>query len=131
MICRSRKLIEPFDVFYAKVATEFGERWHYYVCVYSQHFDEKIPLSNDIYGLLITSNKKYNNKTEYSVKFSTEKFDESYIICDKLTRIIIDADVFNTDVVLSEKTKSEVIEKLDSFISEIKKQIGGIKWFIL
>jgi hypothetical protein len=120
------KVIKPFDVFYKMTTTEFGQSKHYYVCIYSQALDENNKLVNDVYGLMVTTNQKYFDlPNDYNVKTEINGT-PCFILCDKLFRFKIEDTMEVKEKKFSRYEMSEITEKLEKFIAEIKRQIGEI-----
>lgn len=121
------KVIKPFDVFYKMTTTEFGPSKHYYVCVYSQAMDENNRLVQDVYGLMITTNQKYFDlPNDYNVKTEINGM-PCFILCDKLFRFKVEDTMEVKEKRFTRYEKSEIEEKLEKFIKEIKRQIGETK----
>lgn len=111
--------IQPFDV----VLVNTDQDKHYYICIYTQELDVNNKLSSDIYGLVVTSNTKYDYLTynDYNVPmFINEK--KVYINCDKLVRIKLNKNVSKKAIIVPENVRKEIRYNLDKFITEIKKQ---------
>lgn len=115
---------QPYDVFYKEFATQdFGPSRHYYVCIYSQKIDQNNHLVSDIYGLMITSNQKYNNiPNDYNVKIEING-KEVFVLCDKLFRFKVEENMTLVDRKLSNFEKSEIKDKLKKFLNEIERQV--------
>lgn len=119
MISRSKVL--PYDVFYSE------KHKHYFICVYTQELDNSHRLNTDLYGVIITTNKKYRRIRDRYVVPTTINGVESFIRCDTLTRI----DCINTEIEVKQakitfEERAEVNKKIKTFTDEILRQIGGI-----
>lgn len=113
-----------YDIFYKEFETkDFGPSKHYYVCIYSQKLDENNRLVSDVYGLMITSNQKYNKiPNDYNVKIDING-KEVFVLCDKLFRFKVEDKMTLVDKRLSNFEKSEIREKLKKFLNEIERQV--------
>lgn len=122
-----RSSIEPFDVFLAKDNGQYNESGrHYFVCIYSQEKDINNHLSNDLYGLMITSNNKYakffdNNFNDYNVEIRLNG-KVSYALCDKILRIPNNQKVIKTEHKLTNGEIYNIKKYLIKFMEEIKRQ---------
>lgn len=114
----------PYDIFYKEFENkDFGPSKHYYVCIYSQKIDENNRLVSDIYGLMITSNPKYNNiPNDYNVKIEING-KVVFVLCDKLFRFKVEEKMTLIDRKLNNFEKSEIKEKLKKFLTEIERQV--------
>lgn len=111
--------IEPFDIFL--VDTKYDK--HYYVCIYAQDLDGNNKLNSDIYGLVITTNPKYEKLSYNDYNVSIEINDKkAYVNCDKLVRIKLKDNVQKKQFFIPHQTRKEIRYNLDKFITEIKKQ---------
>lgn len=120
------KFIKQFDVFYKLNTTEFGQSKHYYVCIYSQSLDENNKLVNDVYGLMVTTNQKYFDlPNDYNVKTEINGT-PCFVLCDKWFRLKIEDTMEVKEKKFSRYEISEITEKLNKFITEMKRQIGEI-----
>lgn len=111
--------IKPFDV----VLVNNNNDKHYYVCVYTQELDRNNKLDADIYGVVITSNTKYDYLpyNDYNVPmFINAK--KVYINCDKLVRIKLRDNVSKKNINIPEKIRKEIRYHIDKFITELKTQ---------
>lgn len=116
-------IIRPFDVFYAIKNTEFGEKKHYYICIYTQKEDENNKLFNDIYALFVTTNQKYENfSNDYNVEIEINDV-KSYVNCDKIVRLRIDERMELKQTRLSKEKRKEIQTMFEKFVSEIKRQM--------
>jgi len=123
----SRSNIKPFDIFLAKYNGQYNKTSrHYFICVYAQDIDINNELSNDLYGLMITSNSKYEHFFEtgfndYNVEI---RFNEkiSYALCDKILRIPNDKYVSKTEYTLTKGETYTIKQYLNKFIQELKRQ---------
>ena len=118
MIYRS-EMIKPFDV----VLVNTNNDKHYYICIYTQELDSNNKLNSDIYGVVVTSNTKYDYLpyNDYNVPmFINQK--KVYINCDKLVRIKLNGNVSKKNINVPEEVRKEIRYNLDKFITEIKKQ---------
>jgi hypothetical protein len=117
--------IKPFDIFFAQKPSDFGDkRKHYYVCVYSQALDPKNKLWNDVYGLIITTNKKYESipENDYNVSIYVNG-KKAFVCCDKLIRMKIDDNVEIKKKKLSKIERQRIRNNLNKFLREMAKQI--------
>lgn len=113
--------IKPFDV----VLVNTNNDKHYYVCIYTQELDRNNKLDADIYGVVITSNTKYDYLpyNDYNVPmFINAK--KVYINCDKLVRIKLRDNVSKKNINVPEQVRKEIRYHLDKFITELKTQIA-------
>lgn len=117
--------IKPFDIYYAEKQTEFGTKRHYYVCIYTQTLDKNNPLESDIYGLIVTSNPKYEYLIEddYNVAIDIHG-KKSYVCCDKLVRMRKDEKMQIKKAKLPEYKKKQITHRFNKFIKEVNRQIG-------
>lgn len=111
--------IEPFDIFL--VNSKYDK--HYYVCIYTQTLDGNNRLYSDVYGLVITTNPKYEKLSynDYNVPIMIND-KKAYVNCDKLVRIKLYDNVQKKSYTIPNDTKKEIRYNLDKFITEIKKQ---------
>jgi predicted glycosyl hydrolase (DUF1957 family) len=113
--------IKPFDV----VLVNNNNDKHYYICVYTQELDRNNKLDADIYGVVITSNTKYDylpyNDYNVPMFINTKKV---YINCDKLVRIKLKDNVSKKNINVPEQVRKEIRYHLDKFITEVKTQIA-------
>ena len=122
-----RSSIEPFDVFLAKDNGQYNKSGrHYFICIYSQEKDINNHLSNDLYGLMITSNNKYakffdNNFNDYNVEIRLNG-KVSYALCDKVLRIPNNKKVIKTEHKLTNGEIYNIKKYLKKFMEEIKRQ---------
>ena len=125
MNCRSD--INPFDIFIAEKNGQYNtNQRHYFVCMYNQAEDINNGLNNDLYGLMITSNSKYenffdNDFNDYNVEV---RFNGkiSYALCDKIKRIPNDRKVKKTTYKLTKGEIYNIKQYFKKFIDEIKRQ---------
>lgn len=119
--CRSN--LNPYDIFFAK---RIGGN-HYFVCIYTQSNDINNVLTEDIYGLLITTNQKYARipKNDYNVEIYINNR-RCYVCCDKLIRINKRDAVKKKYYTLEEEEKSEIRSKFSKFINEVERQMKGV-----
>lgn len=126
MSCHSN--IYPYDVILANIN---GQN-HYFVCIYTQLIDNANRLTNDIYGLVISTNKKYehifeNHYNDYNAKIKINGKD-AYVCCDKLTRISTRQErIILKHISLTENEKEDIKKYLKKFLQEVKRQTGVIK----
>lgn len=111
--------INPFDVFLVDTPKDK----HYYVCIYTQNNDKNNRLYSDVYGLVITTNPKYDYLpyNDYNVPIYINK-KKAYVNCDKLVRIKLYDNVQKKDFVIPHEVRKDIRYNLDKFITEIKKQ---------
>lgn len=116
--------LKPFDIFYKLSQSEFGTNKHYYICIYTQKQDENNHLINDVYGLMISSNQKFFGlPNDYNVKIEINGM-SCFVLCDKLFRFKVEETMEIKEKKLNTYEKSEVGEKLNKFIAEVKRQMG-------
>jgi hypothetical protein len=116
----------PFDIFYKEYTGEYKEKngKHYYVCIYVQELDGNNRLKNDVYGVMVTTNMKYENlPNDYNVKIEINGR-PCFALCDKLFRLKIEETLEVKEQKLSTYQKSEITEKLNKFYKEIQRQMG-------
>ncbi len=123
-ICPSKQTIKTFDIFYAP--RNVGEsRKHYFVCIYSQEKDANNRLFSDIYGLMISTNPKYQKLPENDYNVQIEINEKTcFVLCDKWYRFEVDDSMEIKPAVLEEQTRIEIMAKLNKFIKEVKRQMG-------
>lgn len=121
----SKHLIKPFDVFFALRKTDFGEKKHYYVCVYTQSEDGNNKLRDDVYGLIVSTNPKYKNMLEndYNVEIEINGV-ECFVNCDKMVRIRLDENVELKTTRLPSSKKEEIKKMLNKFLKEMERQVN-------
>jgi hypothetical protein len=118
--------VSPFDIFYKEYKGEYGETngKHYYVCIYVQELDGHNRLKSDVYGLMVTTNMKYENlPNDYNVKIEINGR-PCFVLCDKLFRLKIEDTLEVKGQKLSAYQKSEIKEKLNKFYKEMERQMG-------
>lgn len=113
--------IEPFDL----VLVNTKKDKHYYVCIYAQTLDGNNRLTSDIYGLVVTTNNKYENLpyNDYNVPLEING-KKAYVNCDKLVRIKLYDNVQKKDFFIPHDKRKDIRYNLDKFITEVKKQIA-------
>lgn len=117
----SRSKVLPYDIFYSK------RHKHYFICVYTQELDNSHRLNTDLYGVIVTTNKKYNHVRDRYVVPTMINGVESFIRCDTLTRIdSIISEIEVKQAKLTFEEREEVNEKVKTFTNEILRQIGGL-----
>lgn len=110
-----------YDVFFTTHPSK-----HYYVCIYSQYLDKHNKLISDVYGLIITTNPKYQSMlsqkyNDYNVPISLgEK--NAFVCCDKIIRIENSQELIKKKYTLSNAEKARIRYKLNKFIREIQRQ---------
>ena len=116
--------IKPFDIFFANKQNDYRRSKHYYICVYTQREDVNNNLTNDIYGLLVTTNPKYSyfEDNDYNVAIEINGKD-CYVCCDKLVRMKIDRNVELKGYFLNNNQIKEIKVKLSKFFSEVNRQL--------
>jgi phosphate starvation-inducible protein PhoH len=121
MNCHSRLL--PYDVFFADKTCDFSDKnKHYYVCIYTQELDTNNVLFNDVYGLMITTNQKYNKmQNDYNVEIMVNGR-RCYVNCDKMIRLQVDEKVTIKQQRLSQTEIKEIKINLNKFLEEVKRQ---------
>lgn len=116
--------IKAYQIFYKTTVSEFGEHKHYYVCIYSQRQDINNRLVSDVYGLMISTNKKFENlPNDYNVKIEINGT-PCFVLCDKMYRFKIEETMEVKEQRLTNYQKSEIAEKLNKFYNEIKRQMA-------
>jgi len=122
----SQNNIRPFDIFYKEYKGEYDATngKHYYVCIYTQSLDGHNRLISDVYGIMVTSNMKYENlPNDYNVKIEINGR-PCFALCDKLFRLKIEDTMEVKEQKLTNYQKSEIIEKFNKFNNEVKRQMG-------
>jgi hypothetical protein len=116
--------IQPYDIFFKEFDSEFGRSKHYYICIYTQREDNNNHLANDVYGLMITSNQKYQKiPNDYNVElFLNGKV--VFVLCDKLFRFKVEETMEILPTKLTTYKKSEIKDKLQKFVKEIERQMA-------
>jgi hypothetical protein len=114
----SEKIL-PFDLF---VGYAYGQR-HYYVCIYSQDVDENNPLSNDVFGVLVTTNQKYKKMfyNDYNVPI-TINGRQGYACCDKMLRFKKE-DIDKKPYGIPRAVARQIKEKTIDFFTEVMRQM--------
>jgi hypothetical protein len=118
--------IQPFDIFYKEYKGEYDgtNGKHYYVCIYAQELDGNNRLKSDVYGIMVTTNMKYENlPNDYNVKIEINGR-PCFALCDKLFRLKIEDTLEVKGQKLSTYQKSEITEKLNKFYKEVQRQMG-------
>ena len=122
----SQNKIQPFDIFYKEYKGEYDgtNGKHYYVCIYAQELDGHNRLKSDVYGIMVTTNMKYENlPNDYNVKIEINGR-PCFALCDKLFRLKIEDTLEVKGQKLSTYQKSEITEKLNKFYKEVQRQMG-------
>lgn len=115
------------DIFLVEYKNYYGHQKHYFYCVYSQEMDINNILTNDVVGLLITTNRKMEkiikNDNDYNVKIKLYT-QNAYVCCDKQMR-------FNKKEIkdvkgdlLDDREKAEILFYYKRFIKESLRQLG-------
>lgn len=119
--------ISPFDIFYAEKENEFKTKRHYYLCIYVQSLDDNNNLRNDVYGLIITSNNKYEFLThdDYNVPIELNG-KKSYICCDKMVRMVIDNKMYKKNMKIPLYKRKQIIHKMQIFSNEMYRQLKKV-----
>lgn len=119
-------VVLPFDIFIGYA----HKKQHYFVCVYSQDADGNNPLTNDIFGVIVTTNPKYRKMTynDYNVPIIINR-KQSYACCDKMYRFKKE-DINKKHYKLDSHTMEQIKEKTTKFFAEVKRQMEGAieKW---
>ena len=118
------KEIKAYQIFYKTTVSEFGEHNHYYVCIYSQRYDTNNRLVSDVYGLMVSTNRKFENlPNDYNVKIEINGT-PCFVLCDKMYRFKIEETMEVKEQKLTNYQKSEISEKLNKFYNEVKRQMA-------
>ena len=121
----SQNNIKPYDIFYKEYKGEFNATSgkHYYVCMYVQELDSNNRLKSDIYGIMVTSNMKYENlPNDYNVKIEINGR-PCFALCDKMFRFKIEETMEVKEQKLTTYQKSEIQEKMNKFYKEVQRQM--------
>lgn len=119
--------IKLFDVFVAEQNGQYNKsKRHYFVCIYNQEKDPNNRLDSDLYGIMITSNKKYETLFEQSYNdYNVEiRLDGkiSYALCDKIQRIPNNLLVQKKNFTLTKGEIYNIKKYFNKFINEVKRQ---------
>jgi hypothetical protein len=132
MSCHSKPFdqIQPFDVFYGLKYNEFGNKMpHYYVCIYTQKEDKNNSLVSDVYGLLVTTNPKYQHiPNDYFV--SAQIYGKkAFICCDKIERFVLTDEIEIKGIKLPQMVIDSILYRFKKFTNEVYRQMenGGNK----
>lgn len=123
-------MIKTGDIFHAEYTNYYGtNKRHFFYCIYTQEQDIHNTLSEDIIGLLITTNEKFEhiieNKNDYNIKVKLNKR-VAYVNADKIFRFNL-RDKINTNKYkykLNKKEKALIKKYYKKFIKESLRQLG-------
>lgn len=126
------KNIKAGDIFHAKYLNYRGlTKQHFFYCVYTQSHDENNNLTEDIVGLLISTNKKFakleaQGFNDYNVKVEIHN-KTAWVCTDKIFRFMLTDETCDVDlkknIVLTKKEKEEVLSKFTRFFLETTRQM--------
>lgn len=122
-------MIKTGDIFHVEYSNYYGsKKKHYFYCIYSQEQDINNRLNEDIIGLMITSNKKYDTivkkHNDYNVKVKLYTTD-SFVCCDKIFRFNKNDKIELKGDLLDEHEKKMVLIYYKKFLKESLRQLGG------
>lgn len=122
------KNIKTGDIFHAEYSNYYGkDKKHFFYCVYTQHQDINNTLVEDIIGLLITSNTKYEyiieNKNDYNIRI-TINGKRSYVNADKIYRFNTNDNISFKKERVSPKQKKKILKFYKRFLKESLRQLG-------
>ncbi|HPW96768.1 MAG TPA: hypothetical protein PK557_07385 [Paludibacteraceae bacterium] len=123
--------IKAGDIFHARYLNYKGtEKRHYFYCIYAQADDPNNTLTEDIIGLMISSNTKFERLEEQGVNdynVQVEIFGKKSWVCvDKSFRFMLSDSTCEIDkkkISLTEKEKSEILNKYSRFYLEATRQM--------
>lgn len=125
-VYHNENIIKPGDIFISNHLSPDNKtiKKHFFVCIYSQFKDNRTSLFNDIVGILITSNQKYDEiYDEYAVKVNVKR--KSYACVDKQFRFTKNQVSFVDRV--SEREMTKIILKMEKFTRETERQMYEAK----
>lgn len=121
-------MIKTGDVFHAEYSNYYGhDKKHFFYCIYTQRQDVNNTLSEDIIGLMITSNPKMDyiieTKNDYNVKIRL-KNEDAYVCSDKVFRFNTNDKINKVNnSVLTNKEKRLINTYFKKFIKESFRQL--------
>ena len=125
-------MIKTGNIFHVEYNNYYGtQKRHYFYCIYTQKEDINNTLSEDIIGLMITTNEKMDYivkyKNDYNVKIKLND-KTAYVCCDKVFRFNVkDKKVDYVGDLLNAKEKKAITKYYKRFIKESLRQLQGDK----
>lgn len=124
-------MIKTGDIFHVEYNNYYGtQKRHYFYCIYTQKEDINNTLSEDVIGLMITTNEKMDYivkyKNDYNVKIKLND-KTAYVCCDKIFRFNVkDKKVDYVGDLLNAKEKKAITKYYKRFIKESLRQLQGV-----
>ena len=124
-------MIKTGDIFHVEYSNYYGtQKRHYFYCIYTQKEDINNTLSEDVIGLMITTNEKMDYivkyKNDYNVKIKLND-KTAYVCCDKIFRFNVkDKKVDYVGDLLNAKEKKSITKYYKRFIKESLRQLQGV-----
>lgn len=124
-------MIKTGDIFHVEYNNYYGtQKRHYFYCIYTQKEDINNTLSEDVIGLMITTNEKMDYivkyKNDYNVKITLND-KTAYVCCDKVFRFNVkDKKVDYVGDLLNAKEKKSITKYYKRFIKESLRQLQGV-----
>lgn len=125
-------MIKTGDIFHVEYNNYYGtQKRHYFYCIYTQKEDINNTLSEDVIGLMITTNEKMDYivkyKNDYNVKIKLND-KTAYVCCDKIFRFNVkDKKIDYVGDLLNAKEKKAITKYYKRFIKESLRQLQGDK----
>lgn len=125
-------MIKTGSIFHVEYNNYYGtQKRHYFYCIYTQKEDINNTLSEDVIGLMITTNEKMDYivkyKNDYNVKIKLND-KTAYVCCDKIFRFNVkDKKVDYVGDLLNAKEKKAITKYYKRFIKETLRQLQGGK----
>ena len=125
-------MIKTGNIFHVEYNNYYGtQKRHYFYCIYTQKEDINNTLSEDVIGLMITTNEKMDYivkyKNDYNVKIKLND-KTAYVCCDKIFRFNVkDKKVDYVGDLLNAKEKKSITKYYKRFIEESLRQLQGGK----
>jgi hypothetical protein len=124
-------MIKTGSIFHVEYNNYYGtQKRHYFYCIYTQKEDINNTLSEDVIGLMITTNEKMDYivkyKNDYNVKIKLND-KTAYVCCDKIFRFNVkDKKVDYVGDLLNAKEKKAITKYYKRFIKESLRQLQGV-----
>lgn len=124
-------MIKTGDIFHVEYNNYYGtQKRHYFYCIYTQKEDINNTLSEDVIGLMITTNEKMDYivkyKNDYNVKIKLND-KTAYVCCDKIFRFNVkDKKIDYVGDLLNAKEKKAITKYYKRFIKESLRQLQGV-----